>query len=496
MDWKSLQAGMRPGGRDRDFPVRTARLLALAAVRDNRLYDHLLVPFSQEAGNGGYGEYIPLDKRRPSVTSGLCRKTVDDAVSLLFGEGHFPEVTAPSQATVEALKAFVKHRHVNQTLAAAAVEGSIGSAAIRFRVLKRKLHLSVMPTAFLTPTWDPEDPDELLRVTERFKVSAEALISQGYAGVDVLKSPYWYQRTWDAEAETSFVPWPVSDSEHVPVPDSDPARTVNHGLGFVPVVWVANLPGGDDVDGACAFEAGISTVIEIDYLLSQAGRALKYGADPKLVIKDPAGKIEGMKGGAGNALLLSDPTATAELLELSGTAASAMLEHVSRLREQALEVMHGNRVEASKLSTATSGRALELLNQDLLALADNLRIPYGEGALVRLYRMVCLASSKVKGGLLIGDDTYADLDPRGIALLWPRWYAPTAEDRQAEASTLSTLCTAGLMARHTAVQSLADTYDVEDVEAEISLIAADQAASDARAAAQAAQVKATETLPE
>ncbi len=496
MDWKSLQAGMRVGGRDKDFPPRNARLLALAAVRDNKQYDHLLVPFSEEAGGGGYGEYIPLDKRRPSVQSGLCRKTVDDAVSLLFGEGHFPEVTAPSEATVDALKAVVKHRHVNQTLAAAAVEGSIGSVAIRFRVLKRKLHLSVMPTAFLTPTWDPEDPDELLRVTEKFKVSAAALISQGYTGIDPLKDPYWYQRTWDAEAETSFVPWPVSDKEHVPVADTDPSRTVQHGLGFVPMIWVVNLPGGDDVDGTCAFEGGISTVIEVDYLLSQAGRALKYGADPKLVIKDAAGKVEGMRGGAGNALMLSDPTATAELLELSGTAASAVLEHVSRLREQALEIMHGNRVEASKLSTATSGRALELMNQDLLALADNLRVPYGEGALVRLYRMVCMASSKVKGGLLIGDDTYENLDPKGISLIWPRWYAPTADDRQAEAGTLSTLCTAGLMARHTAVQSLADTYDVEDVEAELALIAADQAAADARAAAQAAQVTAAETLPD
>ena len=31
MDWKSLQAGMRAGGRDKDFPPRNARLLALAA---------------------------------------------------------------------------------------------------------------------------------------------------------------------------------------------------------------------------------------------------------------------------------------------------------------------------------------------------------------------------------------------------------------------------------------------------------------------------------
>jgi hypothetical protein len=497
MDWRSLQDGMTAanGGKDKDFPDRTWRLLALSAVRDGKQYDHISTPFSVEASQGGYGEYIPLDQRRPSVQSGLCRKTVDDVVALLFGEGHFPDIAAKSETTVQAIKELLKHRHVNQTLAAAAVEGSVGSACIRMRILNRKVFLDVMPTAYVWPTWDPTDPDELLAVTEKYKVSPEALIALGYTGIDPLKGPYWYQRVWDRQAETTFVPWPVCDRDHVPVPDTDPARTVQHGLGFVPMVWVKNLPGGDDIDGACAFEPGISTVCEIDYLLSQAGRALKYGADPKLVVSDAGGTTTGFKGGAGNALILSDPQAKAELLEISGSAAAATLEHVSKLREQALEIMHGNRVEASKLSAATSGRALELMNQDLVHLADSLRVPYGEGALTKLYRMVCDASAVVKGGVSIGDVDYTNLDPAGISLLWPRWYAPSAEDRQAEATTLSALTAAGLMSRHTAVQSIADTYDVEDVEAEMTLIDADIAAADARAAALAAQVKATESLP-
>ena len=341
MDWKALQAGMQVGGKDPDFPPRTARLLALAAVRDGRQYDHLKVSFTTEASQGGFGEYIPLDNRRPSVETGLCRKTVDDSVSLLFGEGHFPEVTATNPKTVEALKAFVKHRHVNQSMISAAVSGSIGSVAIRMRILSRKVFLDVMETPYLTPTWDPTDPDELLKVTERYKVNAAALTAAGFPGIDPLKEPYWYQRVWDRTAETTFVPWPVSDKQHVPVPDADPARTVTHGLGFCPIVWIANLPGGDDIDGACAFEPGISTVAEIDYLWSQSGRALKYSADPKLVVTDASGSPVQLKGGSGNALIMTDPNAKAELLEISGNAAAACNEHVSKLREMALEIMHG-----------------------------------------------------------------------------------------------------------------------------------------------------------
>ena len=69
-------------------------------------------------------------------------------------------------------------------------------------------------------------------------------------------------------------------------PEIDEARTVHHGLGFVPLVWVRNLPGpsatGDANDGACTFRAAIETQIEIDYQLSQAGRGLKYSSDPTL----------------------------------------------------------------------------------------------------------------------------------------------------------------------------------------------------------------------
>ena len=60
-------------------------------------------------------------------------------------------------------------------------------------------------------------------------------------------------------------------------------------LGFVPMVWIRNLPSGtDDVDGECTFEAAISTIMEMDYQLSQAGRGLKYASDPTLLIKEPA----------------------------------------------------------------------------------------------------------------------------------------------------------------------------------------------------------------
>ena len=107
----------------------------------------------------------------------------------------------------------------------------------------------------------------------------------------------------------------------------DEGRSVLHGLGFVPVVWIKNLPGGVGPDGACTFRAAVETGIEIDYQLSQAGRGLKYSSDPTLLIKEPAGLEGELVRGAGNALVVSEK-GDARLLEIGGTAAGAVLDYV------------------------------------------------------------------------------------------------------------------------------------------------------------------------
>jgi hypothetical protein len=62
-----------------------------------------------------------------------------------------------------------------------------------------------------------------------------------------------------------------------------------------------------------------------------------------------------------------------------------------------------------------------------------------------------------------------------VGLKWPRWYAPTADDRLRDAQTLRTLAACGTISRETALKSIADVYDIEDVPAEIARIEAEGA---------------------
>ena len=429
---------------DRDYPERTNRLDILSRVLEGTLYDALPFEFHEE--RGANGDYIPLRLRRPSVRYPMARIIVDDSLALVFSDGHFPTFDCPDLAVRSALAAIVRDAGLNQAMQEAALRGSVGFFA-------------VLQTRYLTPSWDPQAPDQLISVTEKYKVQGSQLAEIGYEVADP-SMQYWFMRRWDNDAEIWYTPWPVA---HPAPPEIDTARTVRHGLGFVPLVWVRNLPGGDGIDGGCTFRSAIETNIEIDYQLSQAGRGLKYSSDPTLLIREPAFADNEIIRGGGNALVVTEK-GDAKLLEIGGTAAAAVIDYVRTLREFALEGVHANRASPERLS----GRALELMNQGLIWLADNLRVSYGR-AMLQIARMVVLASNRYQ--LHSDGDALDPMDPRiRITLSWPRWYAPASQDRLSDAQTLQTLVQAKLLSRETAVKSIADIYPIDDVPAELSRI--------------------------
>jgi Phage portal protein, SPP1 Gp6-like len=445
---------------DNDYPPRVRRLMILDSVVDGTLYDVLPYHFHQERTEAG--EYIPLRQRRPSVRYPLCRIVVEDSVSLLFSEGHFPTIDSTDPVVRAIFANIIKETRLNLTMTQAAMSGATGSVALLLRVLKGRIFVDVLDTMYLTPTWDPSAPDTLVRVDERYKVSGANLLRNGYA-VDDPDAQYWFARSWDNDSETWFQPVPVG--KQLP-PTVDTARSVSHKLAAVPIVWIKNLPGspttGDNNDGACTFAAAMHTQVEIDYQLSQVGRGLKYSSDPTLLLKDPSLPDGELIRGAGNALIVSEK-GDARLLEIGGTASAAVIEYVRTLRELALESIHGNRASPERITAAQSGRALELLNQGLIWLADNLRTSYGETGLLQLARLIVRASQRYT--LVVLGAPIEPLDPgASLSLKWPRWYPSTADDRQKDVQSLTSLVTAGCISRETALKAIAACYDIEYVE--------------------------------
>ncbi|HBK05764.1 MAG TPA: hypothetical protein DDZ81_07840 [Acetobacteraceae bacterium] len=446
--------------RDTDYPDRVRKLTILNRVLDGSIYDSLPYHFHEERTEAG--EYVPLRQRRPSVRYPVCRTVVEDSVSLLFSEGHFPTIESPDRTVRSIFGKIVKEARLNLVMIDAAMRGATGSVALLLRVLKGRVFVDVLDTLYLTPIWDPSEPDTLARVDERYKVSGADLVRNGYT-IDDPDGLYWFTRCWDKDGEIWFDPVPVG-SPAVPVVDE--VRSVSHKLGAVPIVWIKNLPGqsttGDKADGACTFTAAMHTQVEIDYQLSQVGRGLKYSSDPTLLLKDPALPDGELIKGAGNALIVSEK-GDARLLEIGGTAAAAVIEYVRTLRELALESIHGNRASPDKVAAAQSGRALELLNQGLIWLADNLRTSYGEVGLLQLARLIVRASGIYT--LVVFGEAIGPLDQTAaLSLKWPRWYPTTADDRQKDVQSLTSLVAAGCISQESAARAIASCYDMEYIE--------------------------------
>lgn len=468
MPFKTLQATF-PKFTNYHDSERTFRLSALRRVLTGKHYDFLEHAFSEEKNPAG--EYIPLRQRRPSVRYRLCGTVVDDSVSMLFSEFHFPEIDCKDENTRTALQQIIKDKKLNELMIIAATTGSVGSVAILFQVIEAKLFFKVMQTEYLTPVFNPKCPDDLLAVIEQYKVKGQSLKDSGYSiKDDDLMGDFWFKREWNDKAEVWFLPKLVSDKADFLI-DND--RTIKHDLGFVPLVWIKNLPNAenpDSVDGACTFpDEVIDTSIEIDYLLSQGGRGLKYASDPTLLIKEPAMTNSGeMVRGAANALVVSE-NGDAKLLEINGTATTALIEYVREIRDYAIESAKGNRINPDKINAGQSGKAMELMNQSLIWLADRLRISYGEGGLIDLLNMIVKASQKINLKHKDGSSVGALTDEK-ISLKWSNWYQQNDNDKQTQASTLSTLTDKGIMSKETATKTIAASYDIEDVETELSKI--------------------------
>src|SRR6187551_1798339 len=111
--------------RDPDYPARARTLDILKRVLDGKIYDVLPYQFHEERGVGG--EYIPLRNRRPGVRYALCRIVVEDSVSLLFSEGHFPTIDCADRTTRAMLADIIKEARLNQVMTEAAMRGAVGS---------------------------------------------------------------------------------------------------------------------------------------------------------------------------------------------------------------------------------------------------------------------------------------------------------------------------------------------------------------------------------
>lgn len=447
----------------KDISARSCGLMFQECVLEGRQYDHLSYNFYQ--GTTDTGEYIPLRKRVPTVQVGMCSVIVNDSTSLLFADSHFPAVKSVDKDLQQQVADIIQEIDLESIMLAAARMGAVGSVAIEAVIVDQELCVNLYSTKFLTPSWNSKNPKLLDRVVQQYKVTAEELNNSGLYRTKFEDGQYWFKSVWDTEAYTAYIPWNVCEDDDF-LPKVDAELTTEHRLGIVPIVWIKNLISlcPTSVDGAPTCSLGaISIATELDYQLSQAGRALTYSADPVTVIKDGDGSIDEDGGSlvrTSDNIIKVDNKGDVKMLEIDGQASQAVIKYAECLRERFLELVRGNRTSPDKLAAATSGYAIELMNLNLVNLVKELRVSYGRQGILPLIKLIAKISEKVP--FIVQDKEVKNLKISSpLKLQWPDFYDETDTDKQLRAATLNTLVEGGLLDEETGREQSGAMFGVD-----------------------------------
>lgn len=398
-------------------------------------YDILPHAFHTETDT--QGNYIPLRQRRPSIRYKLPRIVVKKTASMTFSGRNWPQVSSDDQDFSDWMDDFFDHFNLSTFSTKVFTWGSIGTVVPMFRLDKEN-------KAITLDVWNARDCDPLFKssgdleqVTLKYLATTANLRSIGIevGSSEPLNKKWWFRRRLTTMQDLVFVPTEEGDWE-----DSDgnlrvlDYKSYDHNFQFVPALWVRNLPSevDDTIDGESTFGCIGDFVLEIDYQLSQCGRGLKYNADPEVVISEPLGRNDG--GGPNvrttSKLLEVTKEGDAKLLEMTGRGSAIQIEFVEKMRNFALEVLRGSRKDPQRaLSHAQSGKLAELLEDDLIALATELRTSYSKGYLLPFtVRILAALQQNNMGGEMV-----QNLSPdqaTSIKLAWGPWFPPTSTDHQ------------------------------------------------------------------
>lgn len=419
------------------------------------------------------GQETPLKFRKPVAPYGLVTAIVNRFTGLLFSEQRHPKVTCPEDRITEAwLSAFCKRtRFWARWIHARRYGGACGAVAVGFKFVRGVPYVEVHDPRWCFVELGEDDGQTVVKFEKRYMYPREERNPDG-----LLETRwYWYRRLIDNMADVTWHGVPAGEGE--PEWTKYEARTIEHGLGFVPVVWVRNTDVEDELDGTPDADMVVDQVHAIDMLQSQAFRGTIANLDPTLKVKTDKEMGPDLRKGSDNAIVLGAGD-DAGYMEITGAGIKLAMELSQKYREQALETarcvldnnMHGPARTASEVNQNYSS---------MLEAADELREQWGENGVKRLLNLVLRAvrvlanptPKKRSDGVteivkqvikLPGNPQLGTGDD--LELVWPPYEKLSVADSSDAVTSAVAAKQGGLIDSRTATQAVAPYFGVEDVD--------------------------------
>ena len=429
------------------------------------------------------GATFPLKFRRPNVTYSLAKVIVDRFTGLLFSERRHPSFRVEGDPqTEDFVMALAEASRLWQTaILARTMGGAMGTVAVGFQFVNGKPVVEVHDPRWCTPSFLDITSLELDSLEIRYMKPEDVRDPQtGIWGTENI----WYRRVITTTQDIVYLPEPVGDGME-PFWEIDTDRSVMHNFGFVPVVWIQNLPVLDDVDGDPDCHGTYDTIAAIDALLSQSNRGIIANCDPTPVLSDD-GDISTLSHGSDNAIKVTKG-GDFKFAEMAGTGPKASREFAAELRSYVLEVAQCVLDQTS--TTARTATEIERTYSSMLSKADVFREQYGQRGFLPLMEKMVLAvraiakpkldaaSQKLVRQQVMLPARYEKSDkgikeiarqigPGGVLKLqWGPYFAPTLDDAKAATMAAVSAVAGEVIDAEHAVKFCAPYFNVEDVTA-------------------------------
>lgn len=472
--------------------ARSARFKRASAYYWGAQYDELPSHYDQDS------QTLTLRERQPAILAQKVKRAVDTANRYLFGASRLPnfivtkipiddgaderapETDAERTQLDEVNAQIARIRRWSQLDKYMSEIGRLGltqgTVALAGLVSDQVVWAEVIEVADCYPKFGRDDrklavesdlqEDDLLELVEYW---AEVIDAEEADADPTYKI---HKRIWTTTETIEHEPLDAETLEDL-APQTlefvvDMERSVKHDLGFVPVVWIRNkIVANSNFGAALVGEPEFRLEDEINYTATQAGRAVRYAAEPTPILKDCATlsfEDNKIRRGADQTIQITStqgsPEASVSLLEMQGTGSEAAAAYIASLEKLAEAATGVAEHDPDKALGALSGTALERLMAPLIATINDLRATYGAG-LARWFELM-LRVYEIEG--------YT------VEAVWPRVVEPSLDDLASIAPSLLMLRDGGVMTRRDVVQILSNWTGADDVDAYLAALDEEAAA--------------------
>lgn len=423
----------------------------------------------------------PWQFRRPFIRRNLCNAIVSRFTGLLFGEQRVPRIRTRGKIGQEWIDTAIKEMDwYTRWSTARTLGGAVGSVVVLVKLINGRPITEILNAKWCTPKWLNDDRDtreldaiEVLYCRPFFRWENVRDPKSGQIREMWIEGHEWYRRIITRDSDICWIAPVVKDR---PVVFKEVAR-VEHGLGFVPAVWVKNTDVVGDDDGSPDCDQQWDNFDALDACYSDGFQGTHYNSDPTLIIESDR-NLGSVQLGSQVGVQLNKGE-KAYLLELVGGGAASAAARAAEIREAILEDVRCNL--ADKIEGAYDTTATHVLKREgaMLERADEFRRQYGDAmehlfeTFLRMCRKIGFDRLECPLDRMAGDAPELD----DVFVEWPPYIQATPADEELHVRKVAEarMATPPLVSHKTAIRAVAHFLGIDDIEAEMKLIAEEEA---------------------